>query len=197
MNDFHETEERRVNGREDQVRAHRFSVRPICWNASNQCDPTEDTENRKHPIGVEPRNGMNQQTILYVDDNAKAIRMMQFVLNRTGYNFLNASSALEVSERMRQSKCDLLLVSHGTLKMTGLEPILAIKKLSPRTPVILITSCALLPEPERNSVDAHVGKGATLDVLLGKIRALVLRHESSPASASGPHEEHNQTRLSA
>jgi hypothetical protein len=83
------------------------------------------------------------------------------------------------------------------LKMIGSDPILAIKRFSPCIPVVLISGYALLPPQELSHVDAHVGKGATLDILLDKIRALVVAHESSPAPASGSLEKRNETKLSA
>jgi hypothetical protein len=54
-----------------------------------------------------------------------------------------------------------------------------------------------LPPQELSRVDAHVGKDATLDILLDKIRALVVARESSLAAASGSVEKRNGTKLSA
>jgi hypothetical protein len=58
-------------------------------------------------------------------------------------------------------------------------------RFSPGTPVVLISGYALLPPQELSRVDAHVGKDATLDISLDKVRALVVAHESSLAAASG------------
>ena len=69
---------------------------------------------------------------------------------------------------MQQSGCDLVLVNYRMLKMIGSDPILAIKRFSPCTPIVLISGYALLRPQELSHVDAHVGKGATLDILLDK-----------------------------
>ncbi|MGA6983770.1 MAG: response regulator [Candidatus Sulfotelmatobacter sp.] len=160
-------------------------------------DPDEDSGNRKlHTGGGRWKTG-NQRTVLYVDDNPKAVRMLKFVIEGSGYKVVAARDAGEALERMRQSGCDLVLVNYRTLKMIGADPILAIKRFSPGTPVVLISGYALLPPQELSHVDAHVGKGATLDILLDKIRALVVAHESSPAAASGSLEKRNETKLSA
>jgi CheY-like chemotaxis protein len=98
---------------------------------------------------------------------------------------------------MQQSGCDLVLVSYRMLKMNGSDPILAIKRFGPGTPIVLISRYALLPPQELSRVDAHVGKDATLDILLDKIRVLVLAHESSPAAASGSLGKRNETKFSA
>jgi CheY-like chemotaxis protein len=123
--------------------------------------------------------------------------MLKFVIEGSGYKVVAARDAGETLERMQQSGCDLVLVNYRMLKMIGSNPILAIKRFSPGTPIVLISGYALLRPQELSHVDAHVGKGATLDILLDKIRELVVAHESSPAAASGSLEKRNETKLSA
>ena len=106
--------------------------------------------------------------------------MLKFVIEGSGYKVVDDRDAGEALERMQQSRYDLVLVNYRMLKMIGSDPILAIKRFSPGTPIILISGHALLPPQEFSHVDAHVGKGATLDILLDKIRALVVAHESKP-----------------
>ena len=113
----------------------------------------------------------------------------------SGYKVVTARAAGEALEGMQRSGCDLVLVNYRMLKMIGSDPILAIKRFSPGTP-ILVSGYALLPPQELSRVDAHVGKDATLDILLDKIRALVVAHESSLAAASGSLEKRNETKLS-
>jgi CheY-like chemotaxis protein len=148
-------------------------------------DPHEDSGIRKFHTGGGRRKTGNQRTVLYVDDNPKAVRMLKFVIEGSGYKVVAARDAGEALERMQQSGCDLVLVNYRMLKMIGSDPILAIKRFSPGTPIVLISGYALLPPQELSHVDAHVGKGATLEILLDKIRELVVAHESSPAAASG------------
>jgi len=160
-------------------------------------DPDEDSGNLKFHTGGRRWKTGNQRTVLYVDDNPKAVRMLKFVIEGSGYKVLAARDAGEALEQMQQSGCDLILVNYRMLKMIGSDPILAIKRFSPGTPIVLISGYALLPPQELSHVDAHVGKGATLDILLDKIRALVAAHESSPAAAGGSLEKRNETKLSA
>jgi len=160
-------------------------------------DPDEDSGNQKfHTRGGGWKTG-NQRTVVYVDDNPKVVRMLKFVIEGSGYKVVTARNAGEALERMQQSRCDLVLVNYRMLKMIGSDPILAIKRFSPGTPIVLISGYALLPPQELSQVDAHVGKGSTLDILLDKIRELVVAHESSPAGASGSLEKRNETKLSA
>ena len=120
--------------------------------------------------------------------------MLKFVIEGSGYKVVTARNAGEALERMRQSACDLVLVNYPMLKMIGSDPILAIKRLSAGAPIVLISGYAVLPRQELRHVDAHVGKG---DILLDKMRALVVAHESSPAAASGSLEKRTETKLSA
>jgi CheY-like chemotaxis protein len=160
-------------------------------------DPDEDSGNRKFHTGGGWWKTGDQRAVLYVDDNPKAVRMLKFVIEGSGYKVVTARDTGEALERMQQSGVDLVLVNYQMLKMIGSDPKLAIKRFSPGTHIVLISGYAVLPPQELSNVDAHVGKGATLDILLDKIRALVVAHEPSPAAASGLLEKRNDTKLSA
>jgi CheY-like chemotaxis protein len=198
MNDLHVTEKaiaetgRTTDARNIDLRYPQSADQP-----PTRVDPAEDSGNQK----LQTRRGRwrtgNQRTVLCVDDNPKAVGMLKFVIEGSGYKVVTARNAGEALERMQRNGCDLVLVNYRMLKLIGSDPILAIKRFSPGTPVVLISGYALLPPQELSHVDAHVGKGATLDILLDKIRALVVAHESSPAPASGSLEERNETKLSA
>ena len=160
-------------------------------------DPDENSGNRKFHTGGGRWKTANQRTVLYVDDNPKALRMLKLVIEGSGYKVVTARDAGEALQGMQRSGCDLVLVNYRMLKMIGSDPILAIRRFSPGNPVVLISGYALLPPQELSRVDAHVGKDATLDILLDKIRALVVAHESSLAAGSGSLEKRNETKLSA
>jgi CheY-like chemotaxis protein len=198
MNDFHVTEKamaetgKTANAGDIDLPYARSAHPP-----PTRVDRDEDSGSRKfHTGGGRSKTG-NQRTVLYVDDNPKAARMLKFVIEGSGYKVVTARDAGEALERMQQSGCDLVLVNYRMLKMIGSDPILAIKRFSPGTPVVLISGYVLLPPQELSRVDAHVGKDATLDILLDKIRALVVAHKSSLAAASGSLEKRNETKLSA
>ena len=198
MNDFHVTEKAMAEtGRTADARNIDLPYPQSADQPPTRVDPDEDSGNRKFHTGGERWKTRNQRTVLYVDDNPKALRMLKLVIEGSGYKVVTARDAGEALEGMQRSGCDLVLVNYRMLKMIGSDPILAIKRCSPRTPVVLISGYALLRPQELSHVDAHVGKGATLDILLDKIRELVVAHESSPAAASGSLEKRNETKLSA
>jgi CheY-like chemotaxis protein len=116
---------------------------------------------------------MTQRTVFYVDDNPKAIRMLTFVLEGSGYKVVTARNAHEALERIEPSAFDLVLLAHRMPKTIGSKLAREIKQVSPGTPIILVSGQTLLSPEELTYVDAYVDKGATLDSLLTKIRGLI------------------------
>jgi CheY-like chemotaxis protein len=116
---------------------------------------------------------MTQRTVFYVDDNPKAVRMLTFALEASGYKVVIACSAREALEQMEQSAFDLVLLAYRMPKMIGSKLAQEIKQASPGTPIILISGQTVPAPEELPYVDAYIGKGATLDSLLTKIRGLI------------------------
>ena len=155
MNDFHVTEKamaesgKTANAGDIDLPYARSADQP-----PTRVDPAEDSGNQKlQTRGGRWRTG-NQRTVLCVDDNPKAVGMLKIVIEGSGYKVVTARNAGEALERMRQSACDLVLVNYRMLKMIGSDPILAIKRFSPGTPIVLISGYALLRPQELSHVDA-------------------------------------------
>lgn len=117
----------------------------------------------------------NQQTVFYVDDNPKALRMLTFVLERCGYKVVTVCNAVEAFERMEQTTFDLVLLAYRLPRMTSFKLARESKRISPGTPVVLLSGYALFASEELTYVDAYVGTGTTLDNLLTTIRSLIAR----------------------
>ena len=116
---------------------------------------------------------MTQRTVFYVDDNPKAVRMLRFALEGVGYRVVSVCNAHDALDQMKKSAFDLVLLAYRMPKTIGSELAREIKQVSPGTPIILVSGENLLAPEELTYVDACVGKGATLDSLLGKIRGLI------------------------
>lgn len=116
---------------------------------------------------------MTQRTVFYVDDNPKALRMLRFALEWSGYKVVTAGNASEALEQMEQSTFDLVLLASRMPKTIGSELAREIRQVSPRTPIILVSGQTVPAAEELPYIDAYVGKGATLDSLLTKIRGLI------------------------
>jgi CheY-like chemotaxis protein len=118
------------------------------------------------------RRRTNQQTVFYVDDNPKALRILTFALEWAGYKVVTACNA-EALERMKQTSSDLVLLAYRTPQMMGSKLTREIKRLNPDIPILLISGHTLLASEELTHVNAHVGGGATLDALLTQMRFLL------------------------
>ena len=114
-----------------------------------------------------------QRTILHVDDNPKALRMLTFVLEGCGYKVVTAGTSAEALARIERASFDIVLLAHRVSQMIGSKLTLEIKRLAPSVPIILLSRHTLLAPQELTDVDAYVGGGATLDNLLIKIQALI------------------------
>lgn len=121
----------------------------------------------------ERRKTRNRQTVFYVNDNPKALRVLTSVLEGCGYKVVTACNTGDALERMEQSAFDLVLLNYRLPRMISLKLAREIKRRCPGTPIILVSGRTLLAPEELTYVDAYVGKGATLDSLLTKIRLLI------------------------
>ena len=129
-------------------------------------------DRRGNPNQERARRTTNQWTVLYVDDNPKAQRMLTFALEWTGYKVVTACNG-EALERMKQTSSDLVLLAYRMPQMIGSTLSQEIKQINPDIPIILVSGHTLLPPEEMTCVNAYIGKGATLDDLLSRIRALL------------------------
>jgi CheY-like chemotaxis protein len=118
------------------------------------------------------RRRTNQRTVFYVDDNPRALRILTFALEWSGYKVVTACNA-EALERMQQTSADLVLLAYRTPQMIGSKLTRDIKQLDPEIPIVLISGHASLAADELTYVTAYVGKGATLDALLTQMRVLL------------------------
>jgi CheY-like chemotaxis protein len=129
-------------------------------------------DRRGNPKQKQARRATNQRTVLYVDDNPKAQRVLTFALVWTGYKVVTVCNG-EALERMRQTSSDLVLLAYRMPQMIGSTLPREIKQINPDIPIILVSGHTLFPPEEMTYVNAYVGKGATLDDLLAQMRVLL------------------------
>jgi CheY-like chemotaxis protein len=129
-------------------------------------------DRRGNPKQEQARRTTNQRTVLCVDDNPKAQRMLTFALEWTGYKVVTAGNS-EALERMKQILSDLVLLAYRMPDMIGSKLPREMRQINPDIPIILVSGHTLLPSEEMTYVSAYVGRGATLDELLTRIMVLV------------------------
>ena len=116
---------------------------------------------------------VNHGTIFYVDDNPKSRRLLTSVIRSCGFEVVSAGDPIEALSRIRKSSFDLALLDYQMPHLTGSQLAQKIKSAKPDVPVVLLSGFSALPPFELIFVDAHVGRGATLDELLDTIRRLI------------------------
>jgi PleD family two-component response regulator len=111
-------------------------------------------------------------TVFYVDDNARSRRWLSSVLTECGFEMITAADPLEALRRCKKLSFDLALLDYQMPSLTGPQLAQEIKFLAPDIPVVLISGYAVLPAPDLVFVDAHFGRGTSLDDLVDTMRRL-------------------------
>lgn len=83
------------------------------------------------------------KTVLVVDDELGYREMLQMDLSEAGFRVLTAAGGQEALDTLQREDVDLVLTDMKMPKMDGLETVVAIKKLRPELPIILMTGYAV------------------------------------------------------
>jgi CheY-like chemotaxis protein len=124
---------------------------------------------------------MNQQdvTVFYVDDNAKAQRLLGSLMTACGFRVITANNPLEALARCTAFRFDLALLDYRMPFLSGSQLAREIKSLAPNVPIVLISGYTSLAASELLFVDAHFGRDTVLDDLLETMRRLIRSNRMS------------------
>lgn len=79
--------------------------------------------------------------ILVVDDSVTMLRIITNTLKRLGYSdVVTAENGQEALDKYRSNKPDLILTDWNMPIMNGYQFVLAIRKIDPDTPIVMITT---------------------------------------------------------
>jgi len=123
---------------------------------------------------------INHGKIFYVDDNPKSRRLLTSVIRSCGFEVITAGDPIEALSRIGKNSFDLFLLDYQMPHLTGSQLALKLKRTKPDVPVVLISGLAALPPFELLSVDAHLGRGTTLDELLDTMRDRIQSKHTRP-----------------
>jgi two-component system, cell cycle response regulator CpdR len=126
---------------------------------------------------------INHGKIFYVDDNPKSRRLLTSVIRSCGFEVITAGDPIEALSRIGKNSFDLFLLDYQMPHLTGSQLALKLKRTKPDVPVVLISGLAALPPFELLSVDAHLGRGTTLDELLDTMRDLIHSQHTRPETS--------------
>jgi CheY-like chemotaxis protein len=126
------------------------------------------------------RTAMNQKdaTVFYVDDNAKAQRLLGSLMTACGFRVITASNPLALA-RFAALRFDLALLDYRMPFLSGSQLAKEIKSLAPNVPIVLISGYSALADSELLFIDAHFGRDTILDDLLETMWCLVRSNRMS------------------
>jgi CheY-like chemotaxis protein len=98
-------------------------------------------------------------SVLCIDDEEPALLLRRLVLERAGYRVFWALSGREGIERFRYQPTDVVIVDYWMAGMNGLEVAKAIKAMSSRTPIIMLSGFTTILDEGLGKVDLWLRKG--------------------------------------
>lgn len=112
-------------------------------------------------------------TLLCIDDEVSILELRKLLLQQQGYDVRTADSGEKGLGLFRQEAIDAVLLDYLMPGMKGDEVAREIRRLSPHTPIILVTGFLSLEQSQICDVDAFVTKGQSPEVLLATLRKLL------------------------
>jgi two-component system, OmpR family, response regulator len=104
---------------------------------------------------------LKEKLIFFVDDDKMILNLLEYTIkNRKGYNVKSFLSGEECLANLSQNPSVIVLDHYfskvGSNKLTGLEILEKIKEISPKTPVIILSS-----QEDREVIPLYFSKGAS------------------------------------
>lgn len=118
--------------------------------------------------------------VLCVDDNQDVLECEKAFLETFGYTVVTASSGREGLELAGLRSFDVVIVDYCMPEMNGQEFAIAMRRLRPLAPIIMLSGTVDVPGQVLNVIDAFVPKDCLISRLVPEITLLC---ESSPSSS--------------
>ena len=125
------------------------------------------------------------QTVLVVDDEQKLVDLVRAIMEKEGYNVVEAHNGYQAVEKVRESLPDAVLLDVMMPEMDGFEALKEIRQAS-NVPVIMLTVQATENDKVRGlelGADDYVAKPFDHRELASRVKA-VLRRAALPSSVS-------------
>ena len=118
--------------------------------------------------------------VLCIDDNQDVLECEKAFLETFGYTVVTASSGREGLELAGLRSFDVVIVDYCMPEMNGQEFVIAMRRLRPLAPIIMLSGTVDVPGQVLNVIDAFVPKDCLISRLVPEITLLC---ESSPSSS--------------
>lgn len=125
------------------------------------------------------------QTVLVVDDEPKLVDLVRTIMEKEGYNVVEAANGYQAVQRVREDLPDVILLDVMMPEMDGFEALKEIRN-SSNVPVIMLTVQATENDKVRGlelGADDYVAKPFDHRELASRVKA-VLRRAALPSTVS-------------
>jgi CheY-like chemotaxis protein len=112
-------------------------------------------------------------TILCIDDEPNSIAVRRLLLESEGYCVIDAATGEQGMRIFQKEKIDVVVVDYWMAEMDGLTVAREIKRLSPTTPVIMLSGLPELPGEAVGIADRWILKGQPAGKLLEALGLLI------------------------
>ncbi|HET6177968.1 MAG TPA: response regulator [Candidatus Sulfotelmatobacter sp.] len=112
-------------------------------------------------------------TILCIDDNWNGLIGRKMLLEKSGYQVLEASGGDEGLKLFRSHPVDAVVVDYQMPGMNGDVVAAKMKRIKSRVPIMLLSSYGPLPKNKLNSVDTFLSKSQPPSILLSSLQDLL------------------------
>ena len=83
---------------------------------------------------------MAQKTVLVADDDASIRSLLKQLLSDEGFNVLEASTGVEVVDKVKEASPDLVIMDVRMPELDGIEALARLKSTNPKTAVLIMTA---------------------------------------------------------
>ncbi|NBB53339.1 response regulator [Rhizobium sp. CRIBSB] len=116
-------------------------------------------------------------TVLVVEDDEIVREVMDLTLSQAGYRVVTAGSGEDGLDMLRRMQIDLVLLDVHMPRMSGLDMLLAMKRLGRPVPPVIMVSANRSAETVRGAMElgcaAYVAKPFTPEGLLERVRKVL------------------------
>jgi CheY-like chemotaxis protein len=116
---------------------------------------------------------MIRPKVLCVDDDAAFRELYRTLLESYGYEVVVAENGSYALRAFNSSSPDAVVLDHEMPAMNGSEVAAAMKSINPRVPIIMVSGSKSVVEEVPQFVDAAIGKGCDVSLLLDKLQLMV------------------------
>lgn len=121
--------------------------------------------------------------LLCIDNNEEILECEKAFLETFGYTVLTAPSGSKGLELASVHSVDVVIVDYFMPEMNGREFAIEMRRLTPQTPIIMLSAAVDVPEEALKLVDAFIAKQHLASELVPAIAELHARQSTPSLSA--------------